>query len=100
MEVHSVKKSYGLFFFFFFFSIFLKKIKVDKGLVKFFKFLSLYFSLSLCFEGLLHPCGCKLPLIFRSCGLRHHLRDLPHLRARQRKCILFSKWSKAKEYSA
>ena len=48
--------------FFFFFSIFLKKIKVDKGLVKFFKFLSLYFSLSLCFEGLLHPCGCKLPL--------------------------------------
>ena len=60
MEVHSVKKSYGLFFFFF--SIFLKKIKVDKGLVKFFKFLSLYFSLSLCFEGLLHPCGCKLPL--------------------------------------
>ena len=59
MEVHSVKKSYGLFFFF---SIFLKKIKVDKGLVKFFKFLSLYFSLSLCFEGLMHPCGCKLPL--------------------------------------
>lgn len=47
---------------FFFFSIFLKKIKVDKGLVKFFKFLSLYFSLSLCFEGLLHLCGCKLPL--------------------------------------
>ena len=53
------RSPYGCFFFF---SIFLKKIKVDKGLVKFFKFLALYFSLSLCFEGLLHPCGCKLPL--------------------------------------
>ena len=40
----------------------MKKIKLDKGIVKFLKFLSLYFSLSLCFEGLLHPCGCKLPL--------------------------------------
>lgn len=88
-------------FYFFFFFDFLKKMKVDKGLVKFFKFANYCHYIFLCLYVL--RCGCKLPLlppIFLGAVVYVSIYMIYLTCARQRKCIVFSKWSKAKEYSA